>query len=80
MKETEFRALKKGDRVWHKHFGPCVVVDHVVWMGGAPPDPILQPQCFCGKSLLLHLSGMTGPVHEPSKRLVSLKRPDGGNP
>jgi hypothetical protein len=77
MKGTEFHGLKKGDRVWHKHFGPCVVVSHVDW---EPPDPVLQPQWFCGKSLLFHLTGMTGPVLEGNKRLVSLKRPDGGNP
>jgi hypothetical protein len=28
----------------------------------------------------LHLTGMTGPVLEGNKKLVSLKRPDGGNP
>jgi hypothetical protein len=77
MKGTEFHGLKKGDRVWHKHFGPCVVVGHMDW---EPPDPILQPQCFCGKSLLLHLTGMAGPTLETDKRLVSLKRPDGCNP
>jgi hypothetical protein len=79
MKGTEFHSLEKGDRVWHKRIGPCVVVDHLVWIG-ALPDPILQPQCFCGKSLLLHLTGMTGPMLETKKRLLSLRRPDGGNP
>jgi hypothetical protein len=34
VKEIEFHGLEKGDRVWHKHFGPCMVVDHVVWSGG----------------------------------------------
>jgi hypothetical protein len=71
MKEKEWKNLKKGDEIYHKHFGLCEVVDFIAWWG-APKDPVIMPKTQEGKILLFRQSGMEdAPMLETSKRLIS---------
>jgi hypothetical protein len=76
MKKSEFNMLKKGTKIWHKHYGPCEVVDHVIWGGSnGLSDPVLKPLCYCGRYRILCQTGANIPLLETSNRLVSLERP-----
>ena len=75
MKAKEWETLKKGDLIYHKHFGLCEVIDFVMWI-----DPVIMPQTDEGKVKLYRFSGMKDtPMIETSKRLINKKPFNNGN-
>jgi len=67
MKKNEFENLRTGDKVLHKHYGPCDVVGYTPMFG-----PHLQPTTEDGKQKLKNDSGVDCPLLEDSSRLIQL--------
>jgi hypothetical protein len=69
MKRKEFISLRSADKVMHKHYGVCTVVEYVPYFG-----PTLLPDTDKGKALLSRDSGASPetPLLETSLRLLQV--------